>query len=66
MPKHTRFDEGGADAVADVSAAAPSFAYVTMVMGDETYVQGALVLAQSLRDANTAADLVVMVSEEVG
>lgn len=41
------------------------YAYVTLVMCGESYVQAALVLAQSLRNVNTTADLVVMVTDEV-
>ena len=41
------------------------YAWVTLVMRDELYACGALVLGQSLRRAGTQADLVCMVTDDI-
>ena len=51
----------------DVSnhANAPKYAYVTFVMKGDSYVPGALVLAQSLLNTNTNHDIVCIITPDV-
>lgn len=41
------------------------YAYVTLIMFGDSYIPGALVLAKSIRDAGSEADLVVLVTPDV-
>lgn len=60
---NTTSDHGDVDDDEDESMA--SFAWVTLVMLQKSYVCGALVLGQSLRNHNTKADMICMVTDDI-
>lgn len=62
-----KMDAGGRNGLPSSSSSSkfPRFAWVTLVMENEKYASGALVLAQSLRNRATEAHLVCMVDDSI-